>query len=89
MIDLAAKFVQEVIERARNEATAKMNSETLVTNKPLHSQFIMPLPVFYLLQIFIQPQFAMLFSAIRTENSLHLRLRFKKHQKDMHADLQY
>ena len=55
MIDLAAKFVQEVIERARNEATAKMNSETLVTNKPLHSQFIMPLPVFYLLQIFIQP----------------------------------
>ena len=30
MIDIAAKFVQDVIEKARNEATAKMNSETLV-----------------------------------------------------------
>ena len=31
MVDIAAKFVQEIIEKARNEATAKMNSETLVT----------------------------------------------------------
>ena len=30
MIDIAAKFVQDVIEKARTEATAKMNSETLV-----------------------------------------------------------
>ena len=31
MVDIAAKFVQEIIEKARNEATAKMNSETLVS----------------------------------------------------------
>ena len=30
MVDIAARFVQEIIEKARNEATAKMNSETLV-----------------------------------------------------------
>ena len=30
MVDIAAKFVQEIIEKARTEATAKMNSETLV-----------------------------------------------------------
>ena len=30
MVDIAAKFVQEIIEKARNEATVKMNSETLV-----------------------------------------------------------
>ena len=30
MVDIAARFVQEIIEKARTEATAKMNSETLV-----------------------------------------------------------
>ena len=31
MVDIAAKFVQEIIEKARNEATAKMSGETLVS----------------------------------------------------------
>ena len=30
LVDTAAKFVQEIIDKAKNEATAKLNSETLV-----------------------------------------------------------
>ena len=30
LVDTAAKFVQEIIDKAKNEAAAKLNSETLV-----------------------------------------------------------
>ena len=31
LVDTAAKFVQEIIDKAKNEAAAKLNSETLVS----------------------------------------------------------
>ena len=40
MIDIAARFVQDVIEKARTEATAKMNSETLVNNNESYREAI-------------------------------------------------
>ena len=31
VLDIAARFVQDIIDRARTEAAAKLNQETLVT----------------------------------------------------------
>ena len=32
LVDTAAKFVQDIIDKAKNEAAAKLNTETLVRN---------------------------------------------------------